>query len=170
MIKLTIKRGDIYYADLSPVVGSEQGGLRPVLIVQNDVGNKHSPTVIAAAITSQLGKAKLPTHIDVYAERFGLVKDCVILLEQIRTIDKSRIIHYIGQVPKKHMRAIDRALGISVEMNKPAYINVCPACAKMLHSTGTFLLIRNGNISEDEMCSCCKMEFAREYEVRLHTK
>ena len=96
--------------------------------------------------------------------------DSVVLLEQIRTIDKSRIIHYIGQVPKKHMRAIDRALGISVEMNKPAYIHVCPACAKMLHSTGTFLLIRNGNISEDEMCSCCKMEFAREYEVRLHTK
>ncbi|MBR5187569.1 MAG: type II toxin-antitoxin system PemK/MazF family toxin, partial [Clostridia bacterium] len=82
---MTVKRGDIYYADLSPVIGSEQGGLRPVLIVQNDIGNKYSPTVIAAAITSRLGKAKLPTHIDVYAERFGLVKDSVILLEQIRT-------------------------------------------------------------------------------------
>ena len=88
---MTVKRGDIYYADLSPVVGSEQGGLRPVLIVQNDVGNRYSPTVIAAAITSRLGKAKLPTHIDVYAERFGLVKDSVILLEQIRTIDKTRL-------------------------------------------------------------------------------
>ena len=88
---MQIRRGDIYYADLSPVVGSEQGGLRPVLIIQNDVGNRYSPTVIAAAITSQLTKAKLPTHIDVYADRFGLAKDSVILLEQIRTIDKRRL-------------------------------------------------------------------------------
>ena len=88
---MTVKRGDIFYADLSPVVGSEQGGLRPVLIVQNDVGNKYSPTVIAAAITSRLDKVKLPTHIDVYARNFGLAKDSVILLEQIRTIDKKRL-------------------------------------------------------------------------------
>ncbi len=85
---MNVKRGDIFYADLSPVVGSEQGGLRPVLIVQNDVGNKYSPTVIAAAITSKLDKAKLPTHIDVYAEEFGLAKNSVVLLEQIRTLDK----------------------------------------------------------------------------------
>lgn len=88
---VTVKRGDIYYADLSPVVGSEQGGLRPVLIVQNDVGNKYSPTVIAAAITSKLGKTRLPTHIDVYAEKVGLQRDSVVLLEQIRTIDKRRL-------------------------------------------------------------------------------
>ena len=88
---MNVKRGDIFYADLSPVVGSEQGGLRPVLIVQNDIGNKYSPTVIAAAITSKLDKAKLPTHIDVYAEEFGLSKNSVVLLEQIRTLDKRRL-------------------------------------------------------------------------------
>ena len=111
---MTIKRGDIYYADLSPVVGSEQGGLRPVLIVQNDVGNKYSPTVIAAAITSQLGKAKLPTHIDVYAEKYGLVKDSVVLLEQIRTLDKRRLKDRIGVLPQDVMKRIDEALMISL--------------------------------------------------------
>ena len=88
---MNIKRGDIYYADLSPVVGSEQGGIRPVLIVQNDVGNKYSPTVIAAAITSRTDKSKLPTHIDVFADKFGLEKNSVVLLEQIRTLDKKRL-------------------------------------------------------------------------------
>ena len=88
---MSVKRGDIYYADLSPVVGSEQGGLRPVLIIQNDVGNKYSPTVIAAAITSRLGKTKLPTHIDIYADQVGLARDSVVLLEQVRTIDKRRL-------------------------------------------------------------------------------
>ena len=88
---MIVKRGDIYYADLSPVIGSEQGGIRPVLIVQNDVGNKYSPTVIAAAITSQINKAKLPTHIEIDAQEYGLSKDSVILLEQIRTIDKKRL-------------------------------------------------------------------------------
>ena len=87
---MTVKRGDIYYADLSPVVGSEQGGLRPVLIIQNDIGNRYSPTVIAAAITSKMSKTKLPTHIDIYAEKAGLAKDSVILLEKIRTIDKKQ--------------------------------------------------------------------------------
>ena len=88
---MIVKRGDIYYADLSPVIGSEQGGIRPVLVVQNDVGNKYSPTVIAAAITSQINKAKLPTHIEVNAQMYGLSKDSVILLEQVRTIDKKRL-------------------------------------------------------------------------------
>ncbi len=88
---MLIKRGDIYYADLSPVVGSEQGGVRPVLVVQNDIGNKYSPTVIAAAITSQINKAKLPTHIEISAQEYGLLKDSVILMEQIRTIDKKRL-------------------------------------------------------------------------------
>lgn len=110
---MVIKRGDIYYADLSPVVGSEQGGLRPVLIVQNDIGNKYSPTVIAAAITSQLGKAKLPTHIDVYAEKFGLVKDSVILLEQIRTIDKTRLREKMGHLDDVLMQKVNDAITVS---------------------------------------------------------
>ncbi|MBE6562595.1 MAG: type II toxin-antitoxin system PemK/MazF family toxin [Ruminococcaceae bacterium] len=110
---MSIKRGDIYYADLSPVVGSEQGGLRPVLIVQNDVGNKYSPTVIAAAITSRLGKAKLPTHIDVYADKVGLQKDSVILLEQIRTIDKKRLGEKMGHLDDEMMVAVDEAISIS---------------------------------------------------------
>ena len=96
MVKMNIKRGDIYYADLSPVVGSEQGGLRPVLIVQNDVGNRYSPTVIAAAITSRMGKTKLPTHIDIVGSETGLSRDSVILLEQIRTLDKKRLKEKMG--------------------------------------------------------------------------
>lgn len=110
---MTVKRGDIYYADLSPVVGSEQGGLRPVLIVQNDIGNKYSPTVIAAAITSQLTKSKLPTHIDVYAESFGLSRDSVILLEQIRTIDKKRLKEKMGHVDDAVMQRVNDAITIS---------------------------------------------------------
>ena len=108
-----VKRGDIYYADLSPVVGSEQGGVRPVLIVQNDTGNRHSPTVIAAAITSQLGKAKLPTHIALYAPRFGLPRDSVVLLEQIRTLDKRRLRERMGRVDGKLMARIDEAIAVS---------------------------------------------------------
>ena len=106
---MTIKRGDIYYADLSPVVGSEQGGVRPVLIVQNDVGNKYSPTVIAAAITSQRDKTKLPTHIKVDADESGLAKDSIVLLEQIRTIDKQRLCSMIGHVSDKTMALIEDA-------------------------------------------------------------
>ena len=94
-----IKRGEIYFADLSPVIGSEQGGVRPVLVVQNDVGNKFSPTIIAAAITSQLEKAKLPTHIQLPAEKYGLPKNSIVLLEQIRTIDKKRLKEKIGELP-----------------------------------------------------------------------
>ena len=109
----TVKRGDIYYADLSPVVGSEQGGMRPVLIVQNDTGNKHSPTVIAAAITSQTGKAKLPTHIEINAQSVGLSRDSVILLEQIRTIDKSRLRERMGKLDDSTMTAVDNALAVS---------------------------------------------------------
>ena len=110
---LTVKRGDIYYADLSPVVGSEQGGLRPVLIIQNDIGNKYSPTVIAAAITSKLGKSKMPTHIDVYADKFGLAKDSVILLEQIRTIDKKRLKEKMGHLDTTVMQQVNDALSVS---------------------------------------------------------
>ena len=110
---MTVKRGDIYYADLSPVVGSEQGGLRPVLIVQNDVGNKYSPTVIAAAITSQIGKNRMPTHIEVLADHFGLAKDSVILLEQIRTIDKQRLKEKMGHLDDSIMKKVNDAIGVS---------------------------------------------------------
>lgn len=108
-----IHRGEIYYADLSPVVGSEQGGMRPVLIVQNDVGNKHSPTVIAAAITSKMDKAKLPTHIAVNASSCGLAKNSVVLLEQIRTIDKTRLKERMGELDTGSMSAVNSALSIS---------------------------------------------------------
>ena len=109
-----IKRGELYYADLSPVVGSEQGGVRPVLVVQNDVGNKYSPTVIAAAVTSKINKAKLPTHIELNAEDYGLIKDSVVLLEQIRTIDKRRLKERIGELPKSTMDMVNDALLISL--------------------------------------------------------
>lgn len=110
---MAIKRGEIYYADLSPVVGSEQGGIRPVLIVQNDVGNKFSPTVIAAAITSQKEKSKLPTHIELDPENCGLAKDSVVLLEQIRTIDKKRLKEKMGSLDYGSMNKVDKALSIS---------------------------------------------------------
>lgn len=110
---MTVHRGEIYYADLSPVVGSEQGGVRPVLIVQNDVGNKHSPTVIAAAITSQRDKAKLPTHIEVNGAGCGLSKDSVVLLEQIRTLDKKRLKEKMGQLDNTAMNQVNNALSIS---------------------------------------------------------
>ena len=110
---MSVRRGDIYYADLSPVVGSEQGGIRPVLIVQNDVGNRHSPTVIAAAITSRLDKAKLPTHISLDAATCGLQKDSIVLLEQIRTIDKRRLKDKMGSIDRDSMSKVDNALSIS---------------------------------------------------------
>ena len=111
---MTIKRGELYYADLSPVVGSEQGGVRPVLVVQNDVGNKYSPTVIAAAVTSKINKAKLPTHIELPSDTYGLQKDSVILLEQIRTLDKRRLKERIGELPLATMSKVDKAILISL--------------------------------------------------------
>ena len=110
---MIVKRGDIYYADLSPVVGSEQGGIRPVLVIQNDIGNKYSPTVIAAAITSQINKAKMPTHIELAAKDYGLNKDSVILLEQIRTIDKRRLREKIGRIDDRLMASVNNELSIS---------------------------------------------------------
>ena len=109
-----VKRGELYYADLSPVVGSEQGGMRPVLIIQNDTGNRHSPTVIAAAITSQTGKAKLPTHIRLSGQSTGLNRDSIILLEQIRTLDKSRLRQRMGRLDEQTMSAVDNALAVSM--------------------------------------------------------
>jgi mRNA interferase MazF len=113
---MQIKRGELYYATLDPVIGSEQGGKRPVLILQNDIGNKHSPTVVVAAITSRLGKAKLPTHVNLSSEK--LSKDSIVLLEQIRTIDKCRLVEYIGKATPEEMEFIEKALLVSVGINK----------------------------------------------------
>ena len=115
---MSVKRGDIYYADLSPVVGSEQGGMRPVLIIQNDVGNRYSPTVIAAAITSRMGKTRLPTHIDIYADRAGLSKDSVVLLEQIRTLDKRRLKEKMGHLDDKMMTEVNNAIAVSFGLSE----------------------------------------------------
>ena len=114
---MTVKRGDIFYADLSPVVGSEQGGIRPVLIVQNDVGNRYSPTVIAAAITSQKDKSKLPTHIELSSQSCGLSRDSIVLLEQIRTIDKRRLKEHMGRLDETAMNRINHALEVSFGLN-----------------------------------------------------
>lgn len=114
---MTIRRGDVYYADLRPVVGSEQGGIRPVLIIQNDVGNRHSPTVIVAAITSQINKSKLPTHVELSCGRYEMVKDSVILLEQLRTIDKRRLKERVCHLDGEILSKVDRALLISLELS-----------------------------------------------------
>lgn len=114
---MEIRRGDIYYADLRPVVGSEQGGVRPVLIIQNDMGNRHSPTVICAAITSRMNKAKLPTHIAIEAAKYDIVKDSVILLEQLRTIDKKRLKDRVCHLDEEVLRKVNRALCISLELD-----------------------------------------------------
>ena len=113
---MQIKRGELYYATLDPVIGSEQGGKRPILILQNDIGNKHSPTVVVAAITSRLGKAKLPTHVNLSSEK--LSKDSIVLLEQIRTIDKCRLVEYIGKATPEEMEFIEKALLVSFGINK----------------------------------------------------
>jgi mRNA interferase MazF len=113
---MTVQRGDIYYADLRPVVGSEQGGVRPVLIIQNDVGNRHSPTVICAAITSQMKKAKLPTHVELHSDQYDLAKDSVVLLEQLRTIDKKRLKDKVCHLDNQILLKIDKALEISLEL------------------------------------------------------
>ena len=114
---MQIKRGDIFYADLSPVVGSEQGGIRPVMIIQNDVGNRHSPTVICAAINSKMNKAKLPTHVEIDASKYHLVKNSVVLLEQVRTIDKQRLKDFICHVDNKLMSQVENALRVSLELH-----------------------------------------------------
>ena len=114
---MIVKRGDVFYADLSPVVGSEQGGVRPVLVIQNDIGNKYSPTVIIAAVTSQINKAKLPTHIEISGDEYGLNKDSVILAEQVRTIDKKRLKEKVCHLDDEILKKVDRALSISLELD-----------------------------------------------------
>lgn len=116
-VNMIIRRGDIFYADLRPVVGSEQGGVRPVLIIQNDTGNRHSPTVICAAITSRMNKAKLPTHVELDSSKYNIVKDSVILLEQLRTIDKSRLKDKVCHLDKEILQTINKALLVSLELN-----------------------------------------------------
>jgi len=114
---MEVHRGEVFYADLSPVVGSEQGGIRPVLIVQNDIGNRHSPTVIAAAITSKLDKTRLPTHIGIRADDTGLARDSIVLLEQIRTLDKHRLRERAGQITPEDQRRVDAALDVSLGLD-----------------------------------------------------
>lgn len=116
MASLNVKRGDIFYADLSPVVGSEQGGIRPVIIIQNDIGNRYSPTVIVAAIASQINKAKLPTHVEISSEEYGLNRDSVVLLEQIRTLDKKRLKEKIGHMTEDDMKKVNKSLLISLNL------------------------------------------------------
>lgn len=116
MTTMVVKRGDIFYADLSPVIGSEQGGIRPVIIIQNDIGNKYSPTVIVAAITSQINKAKLPTHVEISSEEYGLNRDSVVLLEQVRTLDKKRLKEKIGHMTDSDMKKVNKALQISLNL------------------------------------------------------
>ncbi len=116
VISMIIRRGDIFYADLRPVVGSEQGGIRPVLIIQNDIGNRHSPTVICAAVTSKMNKAKLPTHVELNAQKYALVKDSVVLLEQLRTIDKVRLKDKVCHLDMEILKKVDKALEISLEL------------------------------------------------------
>ena len=113
---MIVRRGDIFYADLSPVVGSEQGGVRPVLIIQNDIGNKYSPTVICAAVTSKMNKAKLPTHIELEAQRYNLMKNSVVLLEQIRTIDKKRLREKISHIDTELMVKVNEAIKVSLSV------------------------------------------------------
>lgn len=116
MATMVVKRGDIFYADLSPVIGSEQGGIRPVIIIQNDIGNKYSPTVIVSAITSQINKAKLPTHVEISSVEYGLNRDSVVLLEQIRTLDKKRLKEKIGHMTDVDMKKVNNALLISLSL------------------------------------------------------
>jgi len=140
---MSVKRGDIYYADLSPVVGSEQGGLRPVLIIQNDIGNRYSPTVIAAAITSRMSKTKLPTHIDIYAERAGLAKDSVILLEQIRTLDKKRLKEKMGHLDENLMDQVNSAIAVSFGLPEFSAPVVHPRTAAAITSVPAATAIPN---------------------------
>ena len=117
MANIVVKRGEIFYADLSPVIGSEQGGIRPLIIIQNDIGNRYSPTVIVAAITSQINKAKLPIHVEISSEEYGLNRDSVVLLEQIRTLDKRRLKEKIGHMTEADMKKVNKALAISLNLS-----------------------------------------------------
>ena len=144
---MSVKRGDIYYADLSPVVGSEQGGLRPVLIIQNDIGNRYSPTVIAAAITSRMSKTRLPTHIDIYADKVGLAKDSVILLEQIRTLDKRRLKEKMGHLDDAMMNEVNAAIAVSFGLGQTLGVTgVTSPIAEQTAVTGAVASTADGTV------------------------
>lgn len=163
-----IKRGDIFYADLNPVVGSEQGGFRPVLIIQNDTGNEHSPTVIVAAVTSK-PKTKLPTHVPL-KNREGLERDSVVLLEQVRTLDKKRLENYVGTIDKGQMLKIDEALRASTGMrklDKPIEMCLCPVCAGVFYDSSDHFIKRvNKNQRKKEKCMFCKSRGGYDYLIR----
>ncbi len=171
----TYLRGDLYYADLGHGIGSEQQGERPVVIIQNNIGNKHSPTVIVAAITSKTrSKAKLPTHYYIDAED-GLEQPSIVLLEQIRTIDKRRLSGYIGRLNEAHIRGINHALAISIGLIEPVpsklTLCLCGACADDFRSTGAFLLRQtNPKQAEKETCAYCHQRPGVDYEVTPHTQ
>lgn len=167
----TYLRGDLYYADLGHGIGSEQQGVRPVVIIQNNIGNRHSPTVIVAAITSKTSvKAKLPTHYYIAAEN-GLELPSIVLLEQIRTIDKRRLSGYIGRLSNAHIRGINHALAISIGLIEPVpkklTLCLCGTCADAFRSTGAFTLQEiNPGQAEKEVCSYCRHHLGRQYEIR----
>lgn len=164
-----IRRGDIYHADLNPVFGSEQGGYRPVLVIQNDIGNQYSPTVIIAAITSK-PKSKLPTHVAISADIKGLEKDSVVLLEQLRTLDKRRLDGYIGTLDRRQMLKIDEALCSSTglrKMDKPIVMCLCPICAKpFFESREHFIQRADKNQDLKETCMFCNVRQGYDYLIR----
>lgn len=167
----TYLRGQLYYADLNKGIGSEQAGYRPVLIIQNDVGNKYSPTVIVATVTSKVGvKPKLPTHYFIEANTVGLTAPSIVLLEQLHTLDKRRLERYIGQVDFRRIREINRALAVSVglmeEMPKNLMMCLCPACANNFYGTGSYFLRRvSTDDSKKDICTYCGQRRGFDYEV-----
>ena len=163
-----MKRGEIYHADLNPVFGSEQGGYRPVLIIQNNRGNQHSPTVIVAAITSQ-PKTKLPTHVPIHGIR-GLEKESFVLLEQIRTVDKRRLDDYVGRLNRDQMNKVEKALRTSMEikkLDKPVLMCLCPVCAKPFYNSKEHFIIRaDQNQTIKETCMFCNVRQGYDYLIR----
>ena len=169
----TCYRGELYYADLGKGVGSEQEGCRPVVIVQNNMGNKYSPTVIVAPVTTNHeAKAKLPTHCYIGAES-GLDTSSVILLEQLRTIDKKRLGHYVGRLNRTHLRQLNQALAISIDLKDPKKtqirISLCKTCANSFYAAGSFILRRSGRMQADNL-TCCYCGQKKGIEYTLHQK
>lgn len=165
----TYKRGDIYFADLGEGIGSEQMGYRPVVIIQNDIGNKHSPTVIAAAITSKLGaRVKQPTHCFIGAD-YGLELPSVILLEQIRTLDKKRLEKFVGSLTEKHLRELNRSIAISVGLIEPPQQNLilclCKSCADNFRMNRKYDLVRVSENQKRDLCTYCNHRMGYEYEL-----
>jgi len=164
-----ILRGDLYYADLSPVVGSEQGGVRPILVIQNNIGNKHSPTTIVAAITGRV-KTELPTHVSL-AGISSLEKDSIVLLEQIRTIDKRRLNNYIGTLDEVLMNEVNHALAVSIglhgSINEPLIMSLCPACAQQFYDSPVHIIKRVDPMQRiKEPCMFCNVRQGYDFEIK----